>query len=290
MPGGQGAGRAGCGTMQLMAKFPVVLTIAASDPLGGAGVQADLTTFAALGVHGASAVTAVTAQSLTAVTAVAPVDADVVAAQIDEAAAVFEVAAVKTGLLRRAEVVGLVAARVADGVLPAPVVDPVMVDGRGVRFVDEAVVSAYRKALFPLARAVTPNRAEAELLVGAELPDPSAVAEQAGAFRALGADVVVTGGGFDGPPDDVVVTGSGVRVYPGRRVRTANVRGSGCTFSAALAASLALGCDLAEAAAKAGDFVRRAIEVSADWDVDGPGPVAHVALSPLNTVDVSLIE
>lgn len=263
-----------------MAEFPVVLTVAASDPLGGAGVQADLATFAALGVHGASAVTAVTAQSLTEVTAVAPVDADVVAAQIDEAAAVFEVAAVKTGLLRRAEVVELVAARVADGALPAPVVDPVMVDGRGVRFVDEAVVSAYREALFPLARVVTPNRAEAELLVGAELVGSAAVVERAEAFRALGADVVVTGGGFDGPPDDVIVTGAGVRVYPGRRVRTDNVRGSGCTFSAALAASLALGSDLAEAAARVGDFVRRAIEVSAGWDVGGPGPVAHVTLSP----------
>lgn len=265
---------------RLMTEFPVALTVAASDPLGGAGVQADLTTFAALGVHGVSAVTAVTAQSLTAVTAVAPVDAEVVAAQIDEAAAVFDVAAVKTGLLRRPEVVELVAARVADGVLPAPVVDPVMVDGRGVRFVDAEVVAAYREALFPLARVVTPNRAEAELLVGEELPGSAAVAERAEALRALGADVVVTGGGFDGPPDDVVVTGAGVRVYPRRRIRTDNVRGSGCTFSAAVAASLALGCDLAEAASAAGDFVRRAIEVSASWDVGGPGPVAHVAVSP----------
>lgn len=264
---------------RLMAEFPVALTVAASDPLGGAGVQADLTTFAALGVHGTSAVTAVTAQTLTAVTAVAPVDAEVVAAQIDEAAAAFDVAAVKTGLLRRPEVIELVAARVADGVLPAPVVDPVMVDGRGVRFVDAEVVSAYREALFPLARVVTPNRAEAELLVGEELPGSAAVVERAEAFRALGADVVVTGGGFDGPPDDVVVTGSGVRVYPRRRIRTDNVRGSGCTFSAAVAASLALGCDLAEAASAAGDFVRRAIEVSASWNVGGPGPVAHVTVS-----------
>lgn len=262
-----------------MAEFPVALTVAASDPLGGAGVQADLTTFAALGVHGASAVTAVTAQTLTAVTAVAPVDAEVVAAQIDEAAAAFDVAAVKTGLLRRPEVIELVASRVADGVLPAPVVDPVMVDGRGVRFVDAEVVAAYREALFPLARVLTPNRAEAELLVGEELPGSAAVVERAGAFRALGADVVVTGGGFDGPPDDVVVTGSGVRVYPRRRIRTDNVRGSGCTFSTAVAASLALGCDLAEAASAAGDFVRRAIEVSAGWDVGGPGPVAHVTVS-----------
>ena len=155
-----------------------------------------------------------------------------------------------------------------------------MVDGRGVRFVDEAVVSAYREALFPLARVVTPNRGRGRAAGGAELAGSAAVAERAEAFRALGADVVVTGGGFDGPPDDVIVTGAGVRVYPGRRIRTDNVRGSGCTFSAALAASLALGRDLAEAVATAGDFVRRAIEVSASWDVGGPGPVAHVTLSP----------
>ena len=256
---------------------PVLLTIAASDPLGGAGVQADLATFAALGVHGASALTAVTAQSLTAVTAVEPVEAGLVGRQIDSVASELGVAGAKTGLLRRREVVELVADRVESGILPAPVVDPVMVDGKGVPFVAGEVEDAYRRRLFRLARVITPNRREAELLAGTSLPGPEAVLECAEAFRDLGSGaVVVTGGGFDGQPDDVVITAAGEAwVEPGQRVHTGNVRGSGCTFSAALAAGLALGADLEHAVAAAGRFVRSAIEASAAWSLDGPGPVSH---------------
>ena len=255
---------------------PVLLTIAASDPLGGAGVQADLATFAALGVHGASALTAVTAQSLTAVTASAAVEADLVAAQIDAVAAHLGLAGVKTGLLRRREVVELVAERVERGVLPAPVVDPVMVDGRGVRFVSDEVEDAYRQLLFPLALVVTPNRAEAELLARRRLPSAEAVLDAAEVFRALGAQaVVVTGGGFDGDPDNVVITERRAWAVRGSRIATDNVRGSGCTFSAALAACLALGAGLEQAVESAGRFVRAAIEASAGWRLDGPGPVSH---------------
>ena len=256
---------------------PVLLTIAASDPLGGAGVQADLATFAAFGVHGASALTTVTAQSLTAVTAVEPVGTDLVARQIDSVASELGVAGAKTGLLRRAEVVDLVADRVEGGVLPPPVVDPVMVDGRGVPFVAAEVQDAYRERLFPLARAITPNRREAELLAGTPLPGPEAVLDSADVFRALGAPaVVVTGGAFEGRPDDVVITASGdAWVEPGHRVHTSNVRGSGCTFSAALAAGLALGHSLEDAVATAGRFVRSAIEASAAWSLTGPGPISH---------------
>ena len=255
---------------------PVLLTIAASDPLGGAGVQADLATFAAFGVHGASALTAVTAQSLTTVTAVDPVGVELVADQIDSVASCMGVAGAKTGLLRRREVVELVAGRVESGDLPAPVVDPVMVDGRGVPFVGDEVETAYRERLFPLARAITPNRREAELLAGTSLPGPEAVLDCAEVFRGLGsAAVVVTGGAFDGQPDDVVITAADAWVEPGRRVHTGNVRGSGCTFSAALAAGLALGHGLEDAVAAAARFVRSAIEASAAWSLDGPGPVSH---------------
>lgn len=256
---------------------PVLLTIAASDPLGGAGVQADLATFAALGVHGASALTAVTAQSLTAVTAADPVQAGLVAAQIDAAADHLGVDGVKTGLLRRREIVELVAERIERGVLPAPVVDPVMVDGRGRRFVSDDVEDAYRRRLFPLARVITPNRVEAELLASTSLPNAEAVLDCARTFRDLGAEaVVVTGGAFDGDPDDAVVTASGdAWVVRGSRIATDNVRGSGCTFSAALAANLALGRDLQDAVSAAGRFVRNAIGASAGWTLDGPGPVSH---------------
>ena len=255
---------------------PVLLTIAASDPLGGAGVQADLATFAAFGVHGASALTAVTAQSLTTVTAVDPVGVELVADQIDSVASCMDVAGAKTGLLRRREVVELVAGKVERGDLPAPVVDPVMVDGRGVPFVGDEVETAYRERLFPLARAITPNRREAELLAGTSLPGPEAVLDCAEVFRGLGSGaVVVTGGAFDGQPDDVVITAADAWVEPGRRVHTRNVRGSGCTFSAALAAGLALGHSLEDAVASAARFVRSAIEASAAWSLDGPGPVSH---------------
>ena len=145
-------------------------------------MQADLATFAALGVHGASALTAVTAQSLTAVTAVEPVEAGLVARQIDSVASELGVAGAKTGLLRRREVVELVADRVESGVLPAPVVDPVMVDGKGVPFVAGEVEEAYRRRLFRLARVITPNRREAELLAGTSLPGPEAVLGCAEAF------------------------------------------------------------------------------------------------------------
>ena len=256
---------------------PVLLTIAASDPLGGAGVQADLATFSALGVHGASALTAVTAQSLTAVTASDPVQASLVAAQIDAAADHLGVDGAKTGLLRRHEIVELVADRIERGALPAVVVDPVMVDGRGTRFVSDDVENAYRQRLFPLARAITPNRREAELLAGTSLPSAEAVLDRARTFRSLGADaVVVTGGAFDGDPDDAVITASGdAWIVRNTRIATDNVRGSGCTFSAALTANLALGRDLPAAVNAAGRFVRNAIRASAGWMLDGPGPVSH---------------
>lgn len=256
---------------------PVLLTIAASDPLGGAGVQADLATFAALGVHGASALTAVTAQSLTAATASDPVAAGLVAGQIDAAVDHLGVAGVKTGLLRRREIVELVAERIEHRRLPAPVVDPVMVDGRGRRFVSDDVEDAYRHRLFPLARVITPNRGEAELLAGTSLPTAEAVMDCAQTFRDLGAQaVVVTGGGFDDGPDDVVITASvDAWIVRGSRIETDNVRGSGCTFSAALAANLALGRDLPTAVTAAGRFVRNALGASAGWILDGPGPVSH---------------
>ncbi len=255
----------------------MALTIAASDPLGGAGVQADLVTFAAFGVHGTSAVTSVTAQSLRNVAAVAPVNLEVVAAQIDSVIADFSVAAVKTGLLSRREVVELVASRVTSRTPAALVIDPVMVDGRGERFVAVEVEHAYRQLLFPLATVITPNRAEAEFLVGESLPDAAAVLDHADNLRELGAEaVVVTGGAFAGAPDDVVITAADGWVEPGERVQTANVRGSGCTFSAALASGLAKGHDITQAVVEARRFVHTAIRASANWHLNGRGPISHI--------------
>ena len=257
----------------------VVLTVAANDPLGGAGLGADLATFAALGVQGSSAVTAVTAQRLTSVDRVEWIDPAMVAAQIDSVAAELDVTAVKTGLLGQAETVGLVADRVVAGQLPGPVVDPVLVDGRGEPIVEEEVVAAYRE-LFSSARVVTPNLAEARLLVGAPA---ASVDEMAPALAEFGAGlVVVTGGAQDdrdpGRADDALIAPDGrVTWLRSARIDTRNVRGSGCTFAAAVAAGLGLGRGPADAVEFAHRFVRAQLRAAATWEFGGVGPVSHAA-------------
>jgi hydroxymethylpyrimidine/phosphomethylpyrimidine kinase len=255
-----------CGTINVVTP-PVVLTIAAHDPLGGAGIAADLTTFAALGVHGMVAVTAVTAQRFGSVDRVAPTPADLLAAQIDGIIDSAAVAALKVGLLFDPAQVGVVAERVADGRLPAPVVDPVMVDGRGDRFVAKETEAAARESLFPLAAVVTPNRAEAELLGGSSA-----------ALAALGARlVVVTGGGAAATDLLVWPDGSGTELV-GEWIETTNVRGSGCTFAAAMAAAMAHGAGLEAGARRAKAFVAERLREGADWKIgpaDSAGPVSH---------------
>lgn len=257
---------------------PVVLTIAAHDPLGGAGLAADLTTFAALGVHGTVAVTAVTAQHIGRVDRVEPIDAGLVAQQIDAIIASFPLAAVKTGLLGSAEIVELVAERVAGGVLPAPVVDPVLVDGRGDRFVAGDVERAYRERLLPVAAVVTPNLGEASLLAGTSLDGVGAVDAVAGSLAALGAGHVVVTGGADRADHaiDVVIDAQGrVDHLVSDWIDTPHVRGSGCTFAAATAANLALGHDVASSAGAAKAFVGERLRASSWPNLDGAGPVAH---------------
>lgn len=254
--------------------------MAGHDPLGGSGIGADLTTFAAMGCHGTAALTAVTAQHLDAVDRIEWVAADLVAAQLDGIAAEMAVAGMKTGLLGSAEVVDEVAGRVAAGALPAPVVDPVLVDGRGRRIVSEELERAYREALFPVAAVLTPNRAEASALVGRPLGDLTDVESAAPLLADLGAAlVVVTGGALGDRSTDLVVEPDGTvtRVVT-EPVATANVRGSGCTLSAAIAAEIARGSDPARAVEAASAFVRDRLADSAGWAfrrADRVGPVAH---------------
>jgi hydroxymethylpyrimidine/phosphomethylpyrimidine kinase len=255
-----------CGSITVMTP-PIVLTIAAHDPLGGAGLAADLTTFAALGVHGAVAVTAVTAQRFGAVESVSATSAELLAAQIDGVVASYDIAAAKVGLLSDAAQVAVVASRVASGALPAPVVDPVMVDGRGNRFISAEVEQVSREALFPLSAVLTPNRAEAVLLGG-----------DAASLAKLGAGlVVVTGGGAEGV-DELVWPDGSTEQLSGEWVRTANVRGSGCTFAAATAAWLGRGVTPLEAVRAAKVFVHTRLVDGADWTfgaAETVGPVAH---------------
>lgn len=215
---------------------PVVVTIAGTDSGGAAGIAADLTTFAALGVHGACVVTAVTAQDTTGVRAVHPVPFEIVAAQLDAVLEDLDPVAVKTGMLASAEVVRLVAERCAGRIL---VVDPVLVATSGAVLGSPGVAAAYREHLLPVATVATPNEDEFEVL-----------------GRPSGANVLVTRGGD---------------------IDTENDHGTGCTHSSALASYLALGDDLATAAARADAFVARQLHLGKDWTLGrGRGPVAHV--------------
>lgn len=260
---------------------PVALTIAAHDPLGGAGLAADLTTFSALGVHGMVAVTAVSAQRFGAVDRVEPVDADLLAAQLDGIIASTRISALKVGLVASADHVAVIADRLQAGALPAPVVDPVMVDGRGQRFVADAVEVALRERLFPLAAVVTPNRAEAELLLGRSVADDDvdALRELSG----LGAQLVVVTGGRAGGVDVIIEPDRSSVSLPADWIDTHNVRGSGCTFAAAVTAGLALGVEPLAAVRDARAFVAQRLRDGASWTIataPQAGPVAHVAAGP----------
>lgn len=265
----------------------VALTIAGSDSGGGAGIQADLKTFAAHGLHGACALTAVTAQHTAAVVGIVALDPAFVVAQIEAVTSDLPPAAVKTGMLATPAVVAAVAEVAARGALPNLVVDPVLVSSSGHPLMDEGGVAAYRRRLFPLATVVTPNLREAALLTGRALEDldsAEAMAEAAEELRALGATTVVVkgghlAGGLEGCPD-VVAGPGGTVVLPAARVATANDHGTGCTLSAAVAANLALGASPLAAVTRAKEYVHRALAGAADWRLgSGHGPIDHFGWS-----------
>jgi hydroxymethylpyrimidine/phosphomethylpyrimidine kinase len=247
---------------------PVVLTIAGSDSGGGAGIQADLKTFAALGAYGVSVITAITAQNTLGVTGIHPVPADSVAAQLDAVLSDLPVAAVKVGMIGDPAVAKVIAERAAD--LPHLVVDPVLVATSGSRLGEAAVVSV----LMPYAQVVTPNRHEAGALVGRRV-------ETTGEMAAAAAEIAATG------PRAVVVTGSELAVdvlwhdgqvsqLHGESVPTRNNHGSGCTFSSAIAVRLAAGDPVRSAVAAAKEYVTGALRGGAAWELGaGPGPLDH---------------
>ncbi|HSL57542.1 MAG TPA: bifunctional hydroxymethylpyrimidine kinase/phosphomethylpyrimidine kinase [Acidimicrobiales bacterium] len=254
---------------------PVALTIAGSDSGGGAGLAADLRTFAALGVHGALAVTTVTAQDTVRVHRAAAVAPDLLADQIDVVLADLPVAAAKTGFLGSPANVEAVADRA--GALPHLVVDPVLVAHDGAPILD--AVGAYRDRLLPHATVATPNHREAALLLGRDLLHDDDLADAAHALRALGPRwVVITGGALGGPDAvDVVAGPSGTRALRAPRIDTVNTHGSGCSFAAAIAARLAHGDQPDAAIDRAKAFVSAAVAGAATWRLgDGRGPVDHL--------------
>ncbi len=258
-------------------KPPVALTIAGSDSGGGAGIQADLRTFAFHCVHGTSALTCVTAQNTLGVTQVAGLAPDLVAAQLTAIADDIGVQAIKTGMLLNRDIIATVAAQVKALALQPLVVDPVMVSRAGAQLIDDAAIAALRDELLPLAVLATPNRYEAQILSGSEIRTLADMDTAARRIRDLGIPaVLVKGGGMDGELRgvDVWFDGNRLEVLRTTCVETANTHGTGCTLSAAIAANLALGQDLWPAVQAAKDYVTAALQHSLAIG-SGSGPVGH---------------
>ncbi|MFI5182788.1 MAG: bifunctional hydroxymethylpyrimidine kinase/phosphomethylpyrimidine kinase [Vicinamibacteria bacterium] len=254
----------------------IALTIAGSDSGGGAGIQADLKTFAAHGLHGTSAITAVTAQNSVAVTQYVALEAKMVVAQIEAVASDMAVAAAKTGMLANRGIVEAVAEAVARLGIPHLVVDPVMVAKSGDSLLDPSAQRAYVERLFPLTEVLTPNLLEAEALLRHRVRSLPEMRQAAQELHAKGPRVVVIKGGhLAGDPTDVFFDGERFEEIRGPRVETKNTHGTGCTFSAAIASRLALGDEVLVAvrAAKAylTEAIRRSYSVGA-----GHGPVDHL--------------
>ena len=255
----------------------VALAIGGSDSGAGAGIQADLKTFAALRVFGTCAITAITAQNTAAVRAVQPLESALVREQIDAVLDDFAVLSVKTGMLASAEIAELVADLADAGRLPQLVVDPVMVSSTGARLLDDEAERVYLKRLLPAAAVFTPNLYEAGVLLGREVRSPD---EQIAAARELATHtagvVVVKGGHGIGDAVDVVCVSGTLTELRGPRVDTANNHGSGCSFAAATAAGLARGLAVGDALQQAKNFVQRAIQGAAHWNLgSGHGPLDH---------------
>lgn len=251
------------------------LTIAGSDSSGGAGIQADLKTFAAHGVFGMSAITAVTAQNTLGVMRVAVLDAGMVTAQIDASASDIGVHATKIGMLANAAIVFAVADAIRRHRLPHVVLDPVMIAKSGAKLLDDDAVRALATELLPLTDVVTPNVLEAEALTGLRIASTADLLQTAKRLVELGARAaLVKGGHLEGPAVDVLWDGRSATEVQADRINTRHTHGTGCTLSAAIAAHLALGADLPTAVRAAKTYVTRAI-AQAPGLGKGHGPLQH---------------
>lgn len=257
----------------------IALTIAGSDSSGGAGIQADLKTFSALHVYGASVITALTAQNTRGVEAVHPVPPEFVQAQMRAVSADLDIRAVKIGMLANAGIIRAVVAGLEQFSQVPVVLDPVMVAASGDPLLDEDAVAALREILLPVATLVTPNLAEAARLLGTgEVRDEAEMGEQARALQKLsGTAVLLKGGHLESAiAVDILRDRQGELRLPGRRAATNNTHGTGCTLSAAIAAELAKGASLREAAEWAKAYVTAAIHAADQLTIGkGRGPVHH---------------
>ena len=259
--------------------FARVLTIAGSDSGGGAGIQADLKTFAALGCYGMTAITALTAQNTLGVQGIHGVPADFLKAQIQSVMDDIGVDAVKIGMLHAPEIVGVVAWAIDHYQLKNVVLDPVMVATSGDRLIASETVQVLVRELFPRATLITPNLDEAVLLLGRDISEPSVLEMGGRDLLAMGAQAVLLKGGHL-PGEDVVdllvQPNSPSERLSSRRIQSRNVHGTGCTLSSAIAAYLALGLGLSEAVHCARQFIVQAIAHGADITTGhGHGPLNH---------------
>ncbi|CCD87991.1 bifunctional: hydroxy-methylpyrimidine kinase (HMP kinase); hydroxy-phosphomethylpyrimidine kinase (HMP-P kinase) [Bradyrhizobium sp. ORS 285] len=259
---------------------PVALTIAGSDSSGGAGIQADLKTFAALSVYGASVLTALTAQNTTGVTGVHLVPPDFVTAQIDAVFDDLAVGAVKIGMVAQAPITEAIAASLSRWKPAHVVLDPVMVATSGARLLPEDAIEALRSRLIPQAALITPNLPEAAALLGEPIADTDeAIAAQGRRLLALGCPAVLIKGGHGQGAEstDYLITGDSSTALPAPRVATKNTHGTGCSLSSAVAAGLAKGEGLQTAVRNAKAFISGAIAAADRFTVGhGHGPVHHL--------------
>ena len=260
-------------------QYPRLLTIAGSDSGGGAGVQADLKTFSALGCYGMTAITALTAQNTTGVRAIHAVPPDMLRDQIDAVLEDIGVDAVKIGMLHSPEIVQAVASAIDRHALPHVVLDPVMVATSGAVLIDNPAIAALVRELFGRAVLVTPNLDEASLLVGRKLLHEADMQTAAHELLAKGAKAVLVKGGHlagDVVSDLLQVAGAAPHWMRAPRIATANTHGTGCTLSSAIAAHLALGLSLIDAVEAARTYVRGALAAGASVKTgQGDGPLNH---------------
>ena len=260
-------------------RTPIALTIAGSDSGGGAGIQADLKTFSALGVYGASVITALTAQNTRGVQGIHDVPAAFVAAQMDSVFSDLRVGAVKIGMLSSPDVIDAVAAGLERHGARNVILDPVMVATSGDRLIPAAAAERLRERLLPMALVLTPNLPEAAALLGkAVAADEAGMERQGRRLVELGArSVLMKGGHLDGPESvDLFIHQGGSRRLDAPRIRTRNTHGTGCTLSSAIAALLASGSELVDAVVQAKGYLTDALLAADTLEIGGgAGPVHH---------------
>jgi hydroxymethylpyrimidine/phosphomethylpyrimidine kinase len=256
--------------------MPVALTIAGSDPSGGAGIQADLKTFHQFRVYGEAAITLLTAQNTVGVTRVHLIDAEVVREQVEAVLADIRPHAAKTGALGGLEQVEMVAEMAAEFDFPL-VVDPVMVSKHGARLLSPDAETALRNELLPHAALVTPNISETERLAGLSIKSLADMEQAARCIAGLGPKaVLIKGGHLAGEPVDLLFDGREMHRFRGQRVETRHTHGTGCTYSAAITALLAQEISLRSAVGRAKAFIQAALETAPGLG-QGTGPVNHFA-------------